>query len=201
MKPFHTLVFLSGGLDSTAALVKLLRETTLPLHVHFIHYMNRENRFEAERLAVEKIIPWCRQHLRDFESSRSTQDYREICLPGDVHVVRFTAAQIALKHHVSQIATGRCRDDSNAGHSMRSREADAIFNACTMHMKHRPTWVYPVGEMDKAEEIAYLKAHAPELLDMVHYCRRPLQQDSRWVDCGVCKTCLQMKNAREVNAG
>jgi 7-cyano-7-deazaguanine synthase in queuosine biosynthesis len=196
MKSADTLLFLSGGLDSTAALVRLLRETGDAVHVHYIYYMNRENRFEAEQAAVGKIIPYCRQRFRDFESTRSVQDYHEVGLPADVHVVRFTAAQICLKNQVKHVATGRCKDDESPGYLIRLKDANAIFNACTLRMKERPTWSYPVADMSKAEEVAYLEQHAPETLGMIHYCRRPVKLDGRWINCHACKTCAQMARIR-----
>jgi 7-cyano-7-deazaguanine synthase in queuosine biosynthesis len=192
MQPIDTLLFLSGGLDSSVALVRLLRETTDVLHVHYIYYLNKENRYHAERAAVEKIVPYCSARFRDFTTSMSVQDYREIGLPADMHVVRFTAAQICLKHAVKRIATGRCKDDNSPSYSLRLVQADAIFNSCIRQLKEKPGWTYPVVDLTKEEEVAYLLEHAPEVMDMIHYCRCPVAVDERWTSCGRCKTCRQM---------
>ncbi len=162
------------------------------MHAHFIYYINRENRFDAEQEAVARIVPYCKARFRDFATSRSVQDYREIGLPADPHIVRFTAAQICLKNQVKHVAAGRCKDDEGPGYAVRLRQAHAIFDACILHLKEKPSWTYPVGEMTKKQEVAYLEQHAPELLDMIHYCRRPVKIDGRWSNCNACKTCAQM---------
>jgi 7-cyano-7-deazaguanine synthase in queuosine biosynthesis len=191
-QPIDTLLFLSGGLDSSAALVRLLRETSDVLHVHYIFYLNKENRYHAERAAIERIVPYCKERFRDFTTSMSVQDYREIGLPADMHVVRFTAAQICLKHAVKRVATGRCKDDNSSSYGLRLAQADTIFNACVRQLKEKPSWTYPVMDMTKQQEVAYLLQHAPEVMDMIHYCRSPVAVDERWACCGRCKTCRQM---------
>jgi tRNA(Ile)-lysidine synthase TilS/MesJ len=70
-----TLVMFSGGLDSTAMLVKLLEETKDELRVHHIRMANKEGRAEAEQAAVERIVAWCRDHYRPFRYSESALDF------------------------------------------------------------------------------------------------------------------------------
>ena len=56
----------SGGLDSTAMLVKLLTESDDELRVHHIRMANKEGRDAAEQQAVESIVAWCRSRYRPF---------------------------------------------------------------------------------------------------------------------------------------
>src|SRR5689334_14723973 len=70
-----TLAMLSGGLDSTAMLVKLLTETGDELRVHHIRMANREQRAQAEQAAVERIVAWCRDHYRPFRYTESVLDF------------------------------------------------------------------------------------------------------------------------------
>ena len=59
-----TLVMFSGGLDSTAMLVKLLTQSKDELRVHHIRMVNREGRAGAEQAAVEAIVAWCGRRYR-----------------------------------------------------------------------------------------------------------------------------------------
>src|SRR5688572_32819347 len=68
----------SGGIDSTAMLVKLLTEGTDELRVHHIHMQNRECRDAAEQRAVNSILSWCREHYRPFRYSASGLDLRAL---------------------------------------------------------------------------------------------------------------------------
>ena len=70
-----TLAMLSGGLDSTAMLVKLLAETGDALRVHHIRMVNREGRDRAEQRAVEAIVEYCRARYRPFRYSESALDF------------------------------------------------------------------------------------------------------------------------------
>ena len=63
----------SGGVDSTAMLVKLLAGSDEPLRVHHIHMANQERRDAAERRAVEAILAYCRKHYRPFRAFRLRQ--------------------------------------------------------------------------------------------------------------------------------
>ena len=70
-----TLVMFSGGLDSTAALYKLLTGSEDDLHVHHVHLVNRDGRARAERDAVQAVLAWCRANCRPFSYSESALDF------------------------------------------------------------------------------------------------------------------------------
>jgi len=181
----NTLLLFSGGLDSTACLVKLLKETDDSLHIHHIHYINPEGRHEAEALAVSKIIPHC-QRIRSFVYTESTQDYSQIGVLSDMHVTRFTAAQICRNFSINRVVTGKCKEDTNPDHIV-----DAIFKAC-MSGSSKVVWYYPMKDMTKVEEIKYLTKEEPDLLAFIHYCRKPIRSGSSWENCNKCSTCKQM---------
>ena len=63
-----TLLMFSGDIDSTAALVKLLTESSEPIIVHHIYKydLESEHHAEAETIAVKKIIEYCHNHYRSF---------------------------------------------------------------------------------------------------------------------------------------
>jgi 7-cyano-7-deazaguanine synthase in queuosine biosynthesis len=181
----RTLVLCSGGLDSTTALVKLLKETDDEIHCHHIFYYTNEGRGEAEKEAIEKIIPYC-QKIRPFKYTTSIQDYTQIDLPYDIHVCRFLAAQICRHGGIDRVVSGKCKDDTNP-----LDVANAIFSACLCGNPDGVKWYYPVEDMTKYDEKAYLQKEAPELLDFIHCCRKPIKVNGKWTSCNKCHTCHQ----------
>src|SRR6476469_4645711 len=87
----------SGGMDSTAMLVKLLDGTQDDLRVHHIRLQNREGRDAAESRAVEAIVEWCRARYRPFRYSESGLDFRGLeAIPIDYLSIAFVACQVAI---------------------------------------------------------------------------------------------------------
>jgi 7-cyano-7-deazaguanine synthase in queuosine biosynthesis len=200
-KQGNVLLMLSGGLDSTTALVKLLRETNYALHVHFIYYMNVEGRYDAETQAVKKIVPYCRAKFRKFGFTTTTQDYRAIGVPCDMFVTRFTAAQVCrnIRPFIDKICTGSCLDDyADPNYEIKKLHTDALFVAAMQGVNRPcPNWFYPVSEMSKVDELNYLASHAPELIEMTHSCRKPILMNDVWTDCLQCVTCFEMAIAKK----
>src|SRR5918992_1267894 len=92
-----TLVMFSGGLDSTAMLVKLLGESADELRVHHIRMMNREKRDLAEQRAVNSIVAYCRARYRPFRYCESALDFRDLdAIPIDYLSIAFVACQGAI---------------------------------------------------------------------------------------------------------
>lgn len=197
----NVLLMLSGGLDSTTALVKLLRETNHVLHVHFIYYMNVEGRYDAEIQAVKKIAPYCRTKFRKFGFTTTTQDYRAIGVPYDMFVTRFTAAQVCrnIKPFIDWVCTGSCLDDfADPSYEIKKVQTDALFVAAMQGVNRRcPNWFYPVSGMSKIDELNYLSSYAPELIEMIHSCRTPTLVNDVWTDCLKCRTCQEMALAKK----
>jgi 7-cyano-7-deazaguanine synthase in queuosine biosynthesis len=88
-----------------------------------------------------------------------------------------------------KVCTGRCLDDVSEGLSRREFAANAIYRAISGGIL---TVSFPVGQMTKKQEVEYLAEKAPSLLEVVHYCRRPVE---KVYNCGKCKTCNQMKKS------
>jgi 7-cyano-7-deazaguanine synthase in queuosine biosynthesis len=51
-----SLMMLSGGIDSTYVLARLLRETDDEILVHHVHFLNNSNRHIPEAAACKKIV-------------------------------------------------------------------------------------------------------------------------------------------------
>jgi 7-cyano-7-deazaguanine synthase in queuosine biosynthesis len=187
------LVMFSGGLDSTAMLVKLLTETKDALRVHHVRMANREDRAEAEQAAVERIVAWCRERYRPFRYSESALDFQELAaIPIDYLCVAFVACQVAIDtpgcNRIAVAALARDTDIENRAARQR-RVFDALYECYRARKlgEAEVRWVYPVYHATKRELAAVLPR---ELLEMTWSCRRPVRAAQGFRACGACKACL-----------
>ena len=183
----------SGGLDSTAMLVKLLAGTRDELRVHHIRMANKEGREGAEQQAVERIVAYCRGHYRPFRYSESALDFTELeAIPIDYLSIAYVACQVAIDTPgCNRIAVATlARDTDIVNRSARQRRVfDAMYECYRARKLGEPAveWVTPVYDMTKAEIAASLPG---ELAAMTWSCRRPLAEGAGWRACGACKACL-----------
>jgi len=191
--PVTTLVMFSGGLDSTAMLVKLLAETADELRVHHIRMANREGRADAEQTAVERIVASCRSRYRPFRYSESALDFRELeAIPIDYLCIAFVACQVAIDtpgcNRVAVAALARDTDIENRSARQR-RVFDALYECYRARKLGEPEvqWIYPVYHANKPDLAALLPR---ELRELTWSCRRPVRDGEGFRPCGTCKACL-----------
>jgi len=188
-----TLVMFSGGLDSTAMLVKLLEETKDELRVHHIRMANKEGRDDAEQRAVGAIVAWCRERYRPFRYSESGLDFTALeAIPIDYLSIAFVACQVAIDTpRCNRIAVGAlARDTDIENRSARQRRVFEELYACYRARKlgePEVEWLYPVYRETKQALAARLPR---ELVELTWSCRRPLRDAEGWRPCGACKACL-----------
>lgn len=184
----------SGGLDSTAMLVRLLAETTDDLRVHHIRMANREGRVDAEQAAVESVIEWCRARYRPFRYSESGLDFSGLdAIPIDYLCVAFVACQVAIDTPgCNRIAVGTlARDLDEIKRSVTSaqrRVFGAMYECYRARKLGEPAieWLYPVYAMTKPQIASLLE---PEVRQMTWSCRRPVHTGTGFLTCGACKPC------------
>jgi 7-cyano-7-deazaguanine synthase in queuosine biosynthesis len=184
----------SGGLDSTAALVRLLTETNDDLRVHHIRMRNREGRADAEQRAVDAIIGWCHSHYRPFRYSESGLDFSSMdAIPIDFLSVAYVACQVAIDTpDCTKIAAGtlaRDLDEIKRSVCASQRRVFASMYECYRARKlGEPTleWIYPVYALTKPQVASLL---FPELRMLTWSCRRPLPDGAGFRTCGICKPC------------
>ena len=185
----------SGGVDSTAMLVKLLAASDEPLRVHHIHMANQERRDAAERRAVDAILAYCRRHYRPFRYSESGLDFRALeAIPIDYLSIAFVACQVAIDTpHCTRIAVGSLAADTDIeNRSLRQRRVFDEMYACYRARKlgePKVEWIYPVYDQPKSALVAALPN---ELLGLTWSCRRPLEGGQA---CGLCKACRAREKA------
>jgi len=184
----------SGGLDSTAMLLKLLEESDAELRVHHIRMENRQARDGAEQLAVERVIAWCRAHCRPFRYSESGLEFRGLeAIPIDYLAVAFVACQVVVDTPgCKRIAVGTLSADLDevrrAVTAAQRRVFEAMYDCYRARKVGEPSieWIYPVYAMSKAEVALRLP---PELREAAWSCRTPIQDGTGYRICGQCKPC------------
>ena len=184
----------SGGLDSTAALVRLLTETEDDLRVHHIRMQNREGRAQAEQDAVESIVEWCEKNFRRFLFSQSGLDFSGLeAIPIDFISVAYVACQVAIDTpECNRIAVGSLARDLDEIKRSVCAAQQRVF--ATMYDCYRARklgeaaleWVYPVYALTKPQIASLL---GPELRQLTWSCRRPVRTASGYHICGNCKPC------------
>ena len=186
----------SGGIDSTAMLVKLLVESADELRVHHIRMINREQRELAEQRAVEGILAYCRARYRPFRYSESTLEFRALeAIPIDYISIAFVACQVAIDTPgCNRVAVATLAADTDiVARSARQRRVFDEMYACYRARKlGEPDmdWIYPVHHTPKAQLAGSLP---PELLDLTWSCRTPLEG---MLPCGSCKACRVRRDLR-----
>jgi len=185
----------SGGIDSTAMLVKLLAGSDEELRVHHIHMVNQERRDGAERRAVDAILAYCREHYRPFRYSESGLDFQALqAIPIDYLSIAFVACQVAIDTpRCTRIAVGSLAADTDIeNRSLRQRRVFDEMYACYRARKlgePKVEWIYPVYDQPKSALVAALPR---ALLDLTWSCRRPLPGGRA---CGACKACRAREKA------
>jgi len=186
----------SGGLDSTAMLVKLLAQSRDELRVHHVHMVNREGRDRAEHRAVESIVAYLRKRYRPFRYSESALEFSSLeAIPIDYLSLAFVACQVAIDTPgCTRIAIGSLASDTDIGNRRaRQKRVFDVMHECYRARKlgePQVEWVFPVFETPKAELAAALPQ---ELLDLTWSCRRPI---NGFQPCRVCKACRASQGLR-----
>ena len=190
----NTLVMFSSGLDSTAALFWMLRNTDDNIHVHRIILDNKEGRSKAENQAAENVIRWLRQNCRAFTYAESSYSYKGYT-PYDMYIYMHMAAIRALemrtkKRTLNRVVTGSIKMyRRSSGVEKRRAKAWKIFSSTYGYSGVE--WFKPLLEFTKEDVYNYL----PEgLSELTHSCRKPVNGGTK--PCGKCHSCMAMKRVR-----
>ena len=168
----------SGGLDSTAMLVKLLAESDDELRVHHIRMVNREGRDRAERRAVEAILAYCRARYRPFRYSESGARFPALeAIPIDYLSIAFVACQVAIDTPgCTRIAVGSLAADTDiANRSARQRRVfDDDVRVLSRAQARRAAGRVDLSGLRHAQGRALLQRCRRSSSSLTWSCRRPV---------------------------
>ena len=200
-----TLVLFSGGIDSTYALVKILKDCDDIVIAHHVHMMNRENRFEEEAIACRNIVDYCKAHFRDFYFTETTVDRRRFQSTGyDLVVASFEAGIVVQSFYAD---TGMVIDRWVTGGNAEDCEIpeDGIdtmeekYHAMLLAMQAcchplTPPYLFNLPLKPKAAFIDYL---GKNLANLCWTCSTPVKHIGKpSTECGTCHTCILMNDIR-----
>jgi 7-cyano-7-deazaguanine synthase in queuosine biosynthesis len=191
-----SLLMLSGGLDSTHALQKLLKETDDEVLVHHIHLVTNFGRHLAEAESCKKIVEYCRKNFRAFAYTESAIDHRRFLAHGyDLVAAAFEAGMVAGSF---KLATDRSVDRWIVGISnadlmplRRFLSATVVCQANCLEPTAPKLFLFP-----RVSQQEVIDALPLELYRMTWSCRYGLREGRNFKPCGSCATCKRLANFR-----
>lgn len=190
----RTLVMFSGGLDSTAALWHVLHrpEEYGDVHVHHVHIKSIEGRWQAEALAVEKVLAYMRKHApTPFTTSESVINAPHFGnkFMYDVEAVSYMSGYMTSRDpSITKVIVAATGTDFELGVITNVMRAKRMHNAFHPEEEDHSGRIkeYPHGDLPKAEVYKTIPA---DLAALTWSCRTPRYADGKPLECGVCKTC------------
>ena len=189
-----TLVMLSGGIDSTAALWHVLNhpDDYGKVHVHHIHIKNLEARWKAEAIAVKDVLTYMKKHSDTpftFSESTITVPHFGSNFMFDVEAIGFiTGYMTSRDSSITKVVIAATATDFELGVDgsvMRGKRAHNAYHPDEEDHSARIK-EYPQSHMTKEE---VYKSVPPELAVLTWSCRTPHYADGKPIECGRCKTC------------
>lgn len=186
--PPHTLLMVSGGLDSVGLLAALLDTTECAVHAHHIEIDNVEERAAAEEDAISVVLPWLWEHSRPFEYTSSRWSFHVGWGGYDSSLALFTAARLhqSLMSPFDYVVTGHRHPGITAEETA---ECEAVLAAALTRTAHPPAWLTPLSGVRKSDISAWLP---PELVAAAWSCRRPVPTVDGYEACGECHACRSL---------
>lgn len=197
------LIMWSGGIDSTYVLAKMLKETDHNIFAHHIELKNCERRDLTERNSVLKLHEKLTK-IRPFQFSVNfIDDSKMPTIVYDMARVCFEAGAVSkgFYHYTNQVVLDKWTigTHKDEGHNWERWEVIKHATRAAEWTKGREKFIeFELPEMvSKKEEMDYLQSL--DLLDDCWFCRTPhyIVDKHVYVSCGKCKTCIEVKKAKE----
>lgn len=198
----RTLVMLSGGIDSTAALWQVLHnpDDYGEVHVHHIHIKNLEGRWKAEAIAVENILAYMRKHAPSpftYSDSTITVPHFGNKFMFDVEAIGFLTGYMTSRDPlISKVVIAATATDFALGVDGSVMRGKQMHNAYHPEEEDHSARIkeYPHKHLTKEEVYKTVPA---ELAVLTWSCRTPHYADGKPIECGRCKTCkIEMRNIK-----
>ncbi len=196
------LIMFSGGLDSTYILWYYLTKTNYNVHVHHIILKNTlSDRWKNEKLAVNRIIKYCKNNYRPFTYSESGFDFFNFSIvTWDVDVAGFVGTMVARNlvlyrnnkpiENKIDICIGTCKDDE-----IKLRRQLGILNGIVRNATLLEPNISPVVERvaNNTSKKEMLELLPRGLSDLTWSCRSPRNN----TPCNKCKPCKIINKAKK----
>jgi 7-cyano-7-deazaguanine synthase in queuosine biosynthesis len=205
-----SVIMFSGGVDSVSVLKRILEETDEKIYAHHIHLKNNEGvhnikRYKAEALTLRKIVPYMKKTFRDFHYSESTIDVRQLIdlipeyyeeedkeltalsfIP-DLTYYNLIGGILAKLSNSNNLHIGTCTEDyeyylSASSLQARQQNMDQIADGASYGNQY-PFKVNVQRLHDKQTKKQNIEYLGKELMDMVWYCRHPIEKDGKLLSC------------------
>ena len=193
------VVLWSGGVDSTAALYDVLKNHRDIVFAHHIHFKNRERRWEAEKDAVDKMLPWLRKNVRDFEYSESTLEMDLKFIGWDIMTSMYIGGIVVRDKKCTRLVLATNGDDYKQT-SWRTTLSQllAVITNLTHPIEHQSfPYMWQIASKISKKD---LWNSLPEFLkENIWSCRKPNlngKKDGKWIECGICITCEKLNAVR-----
>lgn len=209
------LVSWSGGLDSTTALIKVLRDTDWSVLTQYVNVDNNRHKVRCEREAIHRLRKVLKRTYRDFEH---TEDETEVNRSHNgwglmqppmwaIHAC-YAASALYADHDDVRIVLGWTRgDDAVHHHDNIVKMIEGIWNVmCDRHPV--PLIEAPLLLSTKYNSVQLIKAEERRrgitVLDHIWTCEGPERLHgpvtSGYVACGTCPPCVRGIKAGLINS-
>jgi len=194
-----TLINFSGGIDSTHCLHKYLTQN--PRKTLVVHYVNlHARRSPYEEAAVDNILDWHKERGHsNFRLEKTGLDQGTLPRTMDTYVLMFMVGLLLRRRKyrgIKYMLVGAPWDEEErlGREELERRRARgektrvSVFGETSQELAFRSDveMIYPLYGKTKKQIIRELP---DELMNLVWYCRRPLNDG---VVCGRCHTCRQV---------
>jgi 7-cyano-7-deazaguanine synthase in queuosine biosynthesis len=202
-RTIRSLVLISGGIDSTYSLVRLLKETQDLVYVHHVNFIGPEcgpefANIDSLALSVREPFGWLRTHLRDFEYSQSLVDLSMFATRARENTsLMYFAAQAAIHYGFSPFDRILLGVNADADPGWHPDSAVYAWRRTLLVRMLRSVW-----ECDEVPHLyfwyprpskhAMLDYLPTELAGLTFSCSRPTKDQSgsdSLIPCGSCSRC------------
>lgn len=186
-KDDHVLLMFSGGFDSAAVIVYLLKETECKLDVLHLTFSSKLGKIENR--GCNRIVDYCKKNLRSFNYYEKLLDHFTTNV--GMNQTREESAkwcnQAAKEGKVYRyIASGRCVVDMKGNFEERALMADRIFHKYLRNnLRKKTVYYFPILEWNKRKIVEYLPQ---EIIGDVWTCQRPHPTKIDWRGMDVNET-------------
>jgi 7-cyano-7-deazaguanine synthase in queuosine biosynthesis len=181
------LVHLSGGIDSTGMLIKLLKETDKKIVAHYCKIGNNKQQLQQLK-AAQYIVKYCKEHYRDFEFVVTEMTFPS--LSGVIHTLfLFSTAGLILAQQNKEI-TAVARGFSTLYDQARPGARKVLKSLYEHGTDRKIVQLFPLEGLEKHE---VLKIIPEELRSYTWVCTKPLKN----IPCATCPSCLERQKAEK----